>query len=216
MFPVQMSEQTANDVMAYAAVGNFVLALVLAGITSFYAWHAKRQADATKEQVAASNRQADAAQNTLDLLLKEKEQQRRTDISTVRFQLEAAIQMIDDWQNRIKSESFDLPDVIEMRPTNFDTAIPNADRIDQLVAEYMGAALLYVAKAETDIRVMRDKNPDRYADSPLAMGVTAETRERLLARAAKNLNVAKCKLDEAKARLSPITEREQTSHVSNR
>jgi hypothetical protein len=39
------------------------------------------------EQVAASNRQADAAQKTLDLLLKQNEQQRRTDLSTVRFQL---------------------------------------------------------------------------------------------------------------------------------
>jgi hypothetical protein len=88
----------------------------------------------------SSSRQADAAQKTIDLLLKQREEQRRIDISTVGFQLEAAIHMIDDWSERIASETYnELPDVIEIRATNFSSSIANADRIDGIVAGYMGA-----------------------------------------------------------------------------
>jgi cell division protein FtsL len=138
-----MSEQvfslSVNQVMAYAAVTSALLAIVLAVITLYYAHHAKRQADASREQVAASNRQADAAQRTLDLLLNEKEQQRLIDVSTVSLQLQVAIHLIEDWQNRISSESFDLPDVIEMLPTSFNGAVTSADSRDDL---YMCAETL--------------------------------------------------------------------------
>jgi hypothetical protein len=209
MIPEQLFGLTANQVVAYAAVWNVVLVLVLVGVTSYYAWQAKQQAKAGRDQVAASNRQADAAQKTLDLLLTEKERQRRIDVSTVRFQLEAAINMIDDWRNRIASESFDLPDVIEMRPTNFSSAIPNADRIDQIVAGYMGAALLYIAKAETDVRVIRDKDPDQYAHSELAFAKTMETRERLRVRADTSLNTARFKLGEARSYVNALFDGER-------
>jgi len=66
------------------------LVLLLAAITTYYAWHGKRQADASSQQVAASKRQADIAQQTLDLLLRQTEQQRQIDLSTVSFNLEAA------------------------------------------------------------------------------------------------------------------------------
>jgi hypothetical protein len=45
--------------MAYAAIANVGLVLLLAAITTYYAWHAKRQADASHQEVAASKRQAD-------------------------------------------------------------------------------------------------------------------------------------------------------------
>jgi hypothetical protein len=44
---------TVNEVLAYAAIANVVLVLLLAGITTYYAWHAKRQADASQQEVAA-------------------------------------------------------------------------------------------------------------------------------------------------------------------
>ena len=51
-----MSEQVfglgVNQVMAYAAVANVLLVIVLAGINVYYAVHAKRQADASRDQVA--------------------------------------------------------------------------------------------------------------------------------------------------------------------
>jgi hypothetical protein len=56
---------TVNEVMAYAAIVNIVLVLVLAAITAYYAWHAKRQADASHQEVGASKRRADIAQQTL-------------------------------------------------------------------------------------------------------------------------------------------------------
>jgi hypothetical protein len=106
--------------MAYAAIANVVLVLLLAAITTYYAWHAKRQADASHQEVAASKRQAAIAQQTLDFLLRQSEQQRQIDLSTVSFNLEAAIHMVDQWQTRIRSDSYpQLPDVIELRPTNF-------------------------------------------------------------------------------------------------
>jgi len=107
---------TVNEVMAYAAVANTLLVFVLALVTMYYAWHEKRQADASREQVAASNRQAEVAQETLDFLLKQREQQRRIDVSTVSFQLEAAIHIVDDWTQRIASEAYNLPEVMLYAP----------------------------------------------------------------------------------------------------
>jgi hypothetical protein len=215
-----MTEQvfgyTVNEVMAGAAILNVVLVAVLVAITAYYARHAKRQADASKDQVAASNRQADAAQKTLDLLLKQTEQQKRIDVSTVRFQLDAAIHMIDDWLERIVSETYnELPDVIEIRPTNFSSSIANADRVDGIVAGYMGASLLYIAAAETDIRIMCDKTLDRCdLTSPLAISTTQQGYKKWQGKAAKNLNIARLKLDEARTRLVAITEGEQYISVA--
>ena len=152
-----LSWLSSSQVQAYAAVASVVLAIVLAAITFYYARHAKRQADASKDSLESSNRQADAAQRTLDLLLKEKEQQRKVDTSVVTIQIHAAIAMIDDWRHRIESESFDLPDVIQMCPVNFVNSISNAERIDGIVAGYMGASLLYIEKAQTDALVLRSK-----------------------------------------------------------
>jgi hypothetical protein len=204
-----MSEQvfglSLNQVMTYSAVTSALLAIVLAVITLYYAYHAKRQADASREQVGASNRQADTAQRTLDLLLNEKAQQRIIDVSTVSIQLQVAIQLIEDWHNRINSESFDLPDVIEMLPTSFNGAVASAYRVDQTVAGYMGAVLLYVSKAESDAQAMRDKEPSGFVESPLKLGFTMEARKRLQTRAADSLSVARSKLAEASTRLSEIS-----------
>jgi hypothetical protein len=194
-----------GQITAYAAIANVLLALVLAVVTLYYASHAKRQADASKEQVDASNRQADAAIRTLDLLLKEKEQQAKTDVFTVKFQLRAAAQMIDEWQQRIHSESPDLPDLIEILPPNFNSTISNAERIDHLVAGYMGSALHFVTKAELDIRILRDRDPGISADTAVINGKLIESRARLKERADKNLATAKAKIAEASARLEAAT-----------
>jgi light-regulated signal transduction histidine kinase (bacteriophytochrome) len=194
-----------GQITAYAAIANVLLALVLAVVTLYYASHAKRQADASKEQVDASNRQADAAIRTLELLLREKEQQAKTDVFTVKFQLRAAAQMIDEWQQRIHSESPDLPDVIEILPPNFNSTISNAERIDHLVAGYMGSALHFVTKAELDIRVLRDRDPGLSADTAVIHGKLIESRARLKERADKNLATARAKIAEASARLEAAT-----------
>ncbi len=67
--------------------------------------------------------------------------------------------MVDQWQTRMRSDSYpQLPDVIELRPTNFSSSIANAEKFDSIVAGYMGAALLYISEAETSIRVVRGAN----------------------------------------------------------
>jgi hypothetical protein len=190
---------TVDEVMAYAAIANVVLVLLLAVITTYYARHAKRQADASNREVAASKRQADIAQQTLDLLLRQNEQQRQIDLSAISFNLEAAIHMVDQWQTRMRSDSYpQLPDVIELRPTNFSRSIADAEKFDSIVAGYMGAALLYVSEAETSIRVVRGAN--------LALPQSwLQPREK----AANALGVARFKLDSARTRLRTLTEHEQ-------
>jgi hypothetical protein len=192
---------SVDQITAYAAIGNVLLALMLAIVTLYYASHAKRQADASKDQVDASNRQADAAMRTLDILLKEKEQQARLDRFSVKFQLRAAAQMIDDWQGRINSETLDLPDVIEILPSSFGSSISNAERIDHMVAGYMASAAHFVAKAELDVRVLRDRDPSLRAEGPLPSDSTVQTRVRLRERIGINLATAKAKIAEASARL---------------
>jgi hypothetical protein len=202
-----MSQQvfglSIGQITAYAAIANVMLALMLAIVTLYYASHAKRQADASKDQVAASNRQADAAMKTLDILLKEKEQQARLDVFSVKFQLRAAAQLIDDWQERIDSETLDLPDEIEILPTSFNSTISNAERIDHMVAGYMASAAHFVAKAELDTRVLRDRDPALGANDPLPAAMQA--RMRLRERIALNLSTARAKIAEASARLEAAT-----------
>ncbi len=100
-----MAEQVfglgVNQVMAYAAVANVLLVVVLAGINVYYAVHAKRQADASREQVAVFTRQAEIAAETLSFLRKQIDQQVRTDVAAVALQLKVAIHVIEDWLKRI-------------------------------------------------------------------------------------------------------------------
>ena len=188
-----------NEVLAYAAIANVVLVLLLAAITTYYAWHAKRQADASHQEVAASKRQADTAQQSLDFLLRQTEQQRQIDLSAVSFNLEAAIHMVDQWQTRMRSDAYpQLPDVIELRPTNFSSSVANAEKFDSIVAGNMGAALLYISEAETNIRVVHGANP-ALPQSWL------QPREK----AANALGVARFKLDSARTRLRAFIENEQ-------
>ena len=188
-----MSEQvfglSVNQVMAYAAVANLLLVVVLAAINIYYAGHAKRQADAAKEQVDSSNRQAEIAGQTLDLLRKQMEQQLRTDTASVGLQLKVAIHVIEDWLKRISSDKHpQLPDDIVILPADFNFATQRAHSIDPIAAENMGAAALYVTDAETNLAILRTV----AAGSPGAK----EVQER----AAKSLNTAKYKLSVARTR----------------
>ena len=188
-----MSEQvfglSVNQVMAYAAVANLLLVVVLAAINIYYAGHAKRQADAAKEQVDSSNRQAEIAGETLALLRKQMEQQLRTDTASVGLQLKVAIHVIEDWLKRIGSDKHpQLPDDIVILPADFNFATQRAHSIDPIAAENMGAAALYVTDAETNLAILRTV----AAGSPGAK----EVQER----AAKSLNTAKYKLSVARTR----------------
>ena len=102
-----MSEQvfglSVNQIMAYTAIANVLLVVVLAAVNIYYAGHAKRQADAAREQVDASNRQAEIAAETISLC-KQMDQQVRTDVAAVTLQLKVAIHVIEDWLKRISPE----------------------------------------------------------------------------------------------------------------
>ncbi len=197
-----MSEQvfglSINQVMAYTAIANVVLVVVLAAINVYYAGHAKRQADASKDQVAASNRQSEIAAETLSLLRKQMDQQHRTDIASVTLQLKVAIHVIEDWLKRISSEKHpQLPDEIGILPPDFSLATQRANSIDQIVAENMGAASLYVAEAETNLRLMRQRDPEE-----------PEGWKDHQQKAAKSLNTAKYKLSVARTRWEAMAEQQ--------
>jgi cell division protein FtsL len=164
--------------------------VLLAAITFYYARHAKRQADANREQVAASNRQADIAHDTLAILREQVEQQRRADIDTVTLQIEVGVQMIDEWRDRIASASYPaLPEDVEILSEDFSFAIQSAARSAAAgVAGYMSAAKHFTRKAEPDIRLIRSQ---------------ARSWVGLRDRAAYNLNVARFKLDQARQLAGP-------------
>jgi len=188
-----MAEQVfglgVNQVMAYAAVANVLLVVVLAGINVYYAVHAKRQADASREQVAVFTRQAEIAAETLSFLRKQIDQQVRTDVAAVALQLKVAIHVIEDWLKRIASDKhLQLPDEIVILPGDFNIATQRAHSIDPIGAENMGAAALYVSEAETNLKILRTL----AADSPGAK----EVQEK----AAKSLNAARYKLSVARTR----------------
>ena len=189
----RMSEQvlglTINQIMAYTAIANVVLVVVLAAVNIYYAGHAKRQADAAREQVAASNRQSEIAAETLSLVRKQMDQQVRTDLAAVTLQLKVAIHVIEDWLKRIAPERHpQLPDQIVILPADFSLATQRAHSIDPIAAENMGAAALYVSEAETNLKILRTAEPG----SPNAKEV--------LDKASKSLNTAKYKLSVARTR----------------
>jgi cell division protein FtsL len=197
-----MSEQvfglSVNQIMAYTAIANVVLVLVLAAVNIYYAGHAKRQADAAREQVAASNRQSEIAAETLSLVRKQMDQQHRTDIASVTLQLKVAIHVIEDWLKRISSDKHpQLPDEIGILPPDFSLATQRANSIDQIAAENMGAASLYVAEAETNLRLMRHRDPDE-----------PEGWKDHQQKATKSLNTAKYKLSVARTRWEAMTEQQ--------
>jgi hypothetical protein len=180
---------TVNQVMAYAAVANAALVVVLAAVNIYYAWHSKRQADASRAQVDTSNRQAEIAAETLSLLRKQLEQERTSDVRSVALQLRVALHTIDDWLERIGSDTFPhLPDEIKIFSADFSIATQRANGIDHIVAENMGAALLYAGEAETNLNVLRTRSPSQPGWQDIQ------------GKAAKNLNNAKYKLNVARTR----------------
>ena len=195
-----MSEQvlglSVNQVMAYTAIANVLMVVVLTAINVYYAGHAKRQADAAKAQVDASNRQSEIAAETLSLLRQQMDQQRRADITSVALQLKVAIHVIEDWLKRISSDKHpQLPQEIGILPPDFSLATQRANAIDQIVAENMGAASLYVAEAETNLRILRNRDPSDL-----------ESWKDNQQKAAKSLNAAKYKLSAARARWETMVE----------
>jgi len=189
-----MTEQvfglSVNQVMAYAAVANVLLVVVLAAINVYYAWHAKRQADASREQVAASTRQAEIAGETLTLLRQQMEQQRTADLGAISLQLRVATHAIEEWMKRIQPETYpQLPDEIRILSPDFSQATQRANAIDQIVAENMGAAALYAGKAENSLRIVRGANP------ALLQSWKEKRKE-----AADSLDIARYKLNVARTR----------------
>ncbi len=188
-----MSEQVfglgVNEVMAYAAVANVLMVVVLTTINIYYAVHAKRQADASRDQVNVFVRQAEIAADTLSLLRKQMDEQRRTDIASVGLQLKVAVHVIEDWLKRIGPDKHpQLPDDIAILPLDFGVATQRAHSVDPIAAENMGAAALYVNEAETNLNILRTATAGSQA--------AKEVHER----AAKSLNTAKYKLSVARTR----------------
>ena len=180
---------SVNEVMAYAAVANVLLVVVLAGVNVYYAWHAKRQADAAREQVETSHQQAEIAAESLALLRKQMDVQRTADLGTVTLQLKVATHTIEDWLKRIAGDAFpQLPDEIHILSADFSAAIQRANAIDQVVAENMGGASLYAGKAEANLDILRTQGP--------AQAAWKQTQEV----ANNNLNIARYKLNLARAR----------------
>jgi cell division protein FtsL len=187
--PEQVFGLSVNQITAYTAVANVLLVFVLTAINVYYAWYAKRQADASREQVAASMQQAEIASETLSLLRKQVDQQFRADISAVTLQLKVAIHVIEDWLKRIVSDKHpQLPDEIRILPPDFSIATQRANSIDQIAAENMGAASLYVSEAETNLKILRAS----VEGSPNSKAMQEK--------AASNLNIAKYKLSVARTR----------------
>jgi hypothetical protein len=195
-----MSEQvlglSVNQVMAYAAVANVLLVLVLAGVNVYYAWHAKRQADASREQVSTFNRQAEIAAETLGILRTQVSEQRTGDLATVALQLKVAIHTIEEWLKRIGSDGYpQLPDEITILPADFGIATQRANGIDQIVAENMGGASLYIVEAETNLKILR--SGETVPGSQLS--------KEIVEKAANSLNKAKYKLNVARMRWDAMT-----------
>ena len=195
-----MSEQVfglgVNQIMAYAAVANVLLVVILAAVNIYYAWHSKRQADASRAQVDTSNRQAEIAAETLAILRKQIDQQRTADVGEVALQLKVALHRIEDWLKRIGSDAYpQLPLEIRVLPADFSLATQRANAIDQIVAENMGAASLYAGEAETNMNILRTFEPAQL-----------QSWQEMRDKATKNLNVARYKLNVARTRWDAMAE----------
>lgn len=187
---------TIDQVMAYAAVANVLLVVILAAVNVYYAWHSKRQADASRAQVDTSNRQAEIAAETLSLLRKQIDQQRTADVGTVALQLKVALHTIEDWMKRIGSQTYpQLPVDIKILSSDFSIATQRANAMDHIVAENMGSALVYTVEAETNLSILRATDPAKI-----------EGWREMQEKAKKNLDVARYKLNVARTRWDSIAD----------
>jgi len=181
--------------MAYTAIANVLMVVVLTAINIYYAWHAKRQADASSAQVDTSNRQKEIAAETLAILRKQIDQQRTADLATVALQLKVAMHTVEDWVKRIGSTSFpQLPDEIRILSSDFSIATQRANTIDAIVGENMGGVSLYAGEAETNLRILSSRDPAQ-----------PETWKEMQEKATSNLNIAKYKLNVARTRWESMT-----------
>jgi len=181
---------SVNQIQAYAAVANVLLVVALTAINVYYAWYAKRQADATRAQVDVSHRQAEIAEQSLSLLRQQMDVQRTADVGTVSLQIKVATHTIEDWLKRIASDTYpQLPDEIHILADDFSMAIQRANAIDHIVAQNLGAAAVYAGEAETNLSVLKTRDPAQ-----------AQNWKEMRDKAASNLNVARYKLNVARAR----------------
>lgn len=181
---------SVNEITAYTAIANLLLVVILTAINIYYAWHAKRQADASKEQVDASNRQATLAEESLTILRNQIAQQHKADLATVTLQLKIAIHAIDDWTKRISGDAYpQIPDAIRILSEDFSAATNRANALDEIVAENMGAAALYIVEAENNLRILRARQADQ----------TSGWKD-IQEKANKSLSIAKYKLNVARTR----------------
>ena len=74
-----------------------------------------------------------------------------------------------------------------------------------MVAGYMASAAHFVAKAELDTRVLRDRDPALGGDGVLPTDARMQARMRLRERIAVNLSTARSKIAEASTRLEAAT-----------
>jgi hypothetical protein len=183
-----------TQVTAWASVVSLVLVAVLVAIVFGYAWHARRQADASIKQGEVANQLADTVQQALSILLEQQREQREIEISRVTFQLETAIQTVDGWKDRLNPGTMEFPQLpenpAEVRPVNFIDATRSADRIDPGVASYMQVGLHFITEAEIAINLLRASDSDHQSWMPV--------RDK----AVNSLSTARLKLDEARTRLN--------------
>jgi hypothetical protein len=183
-----------TQVTAWASVVSLVLVAVLVAIVFGYAWHARRQADASIKQGEVANQLADTVQQALSIFLEQQREQREIEISRVTFQLETAIQTVDGWKDRLNPGTMEFPQLpenpAEVRPVNFIDATRSADRIDPGVASYMQVGLHFITEAEIAINLLRASDSDHQS--------WMQVRDK----AVNSLITARLKLDEARTRLN--------------
>ena len=89
-----------------------------------------------------------------------------------------------------------MPDEIGILPPDFSLATQRAHSIDQIAAENMGAASLYVSEAETNLKILR------------TVAAGSQGAKEVQQKAAKSLNTAKYKLSVARTRWEAMAEQQ--------
>ena len=158
-----MFEMTSSQWLVIASVVNAVTVIALVAITAWYAYSARRQANATEgiartaeAQARAAEAQARAAEQSALLLLEQIKNQNESARDLIGMSLESAKLNIANWVGKLGGGSFpELPASVEIAPSIFQAAVERAQGIDPEVAKYMLAALHHMNSARMELEIVR-------------------------------------------------------------
>ena len=155
--------------MAIASAVNALAVVVLVCVTSWYASSTKKILAESRKTREAAEKQATTAQNTLEILQRNLEEQSGLGRIALKHELARAISLIVYWQERPVTElvrASSLPETSDLIPANLSNILDQARRVSFVVGETTSAAFHKLLLAKTEVERLKNADASRISGNP--------------------------------------------------